>query len=101
MASILSPYIRKEPYLDPLLQIIYVSHITLKFIIDAFSSDVFKGNPAAVCPLSEWLPPETMQSIAAENNLSETAFFVPKGDDYSIRWFTPVPLPAAAVLKSP
>ena len=58
--------------------------------IDAFSSDVFKGNPAAVCPLSEWLPPETMQSIAAENNLSETAFFVPKGNDYSIRWFTPV-----------
>ena len=58
--------------------------------IDAFSSDVFKGNPAAVCPLSEWLPPETMQSIAAENNLSETAFFVPKGDGYSIRWFTPV-----------
>ena len=57
--------------------------------IDAFSSDVFKGNPAAVCPLSEWLPPETMQSIAAENNLSETAFFVPKGNDYSIRWFTP------------
>ena len=58
--------------------------------IDAFSSDVFKGNPAAVCPLSEWLPSETMQAIAAENNLSETAFFVPKGDDYAIRWFTPV-----------
>ena len=58
--------------------------------IDAFSSDVFKGNPAAVCPLSEWLPDETMQSIAQENNLSETAFFVPKGDCYHIRWFTPV-----------
>ena len=58
--------------------------------IDAFSSEVFKGNPAAVCPLPEWLPTETMQSIAAENNLSETAFFVPKGDNYSIRWFTPV-----------
>jgi len=57
--------------------------------IDAFSSDVFKGNPAAVCPLSEWLSAETMQSIASENNLSETAFFIPKGDDYSIRWFTP------------
>lgn len=57
--------------------------------IDAFSSDVFKGNPAAVCPLSEWLPAETMQSIAAENNLSETAFFVPKDDDFHIRWFTP------------
>lgn len=57
--------------------------------IDAFSSDVFKGNPAAICPLSEWLPAETMQSIASENNLSETAFFIPKGDDYSIRWFTP------------
>ncbi|MBW2610990.1 MAG: PhzF family phenazine biosynthesis protein, partial [Deltaproteobacteria bacterium] len=58
--------------------------------IDAFSSDVFKGNPAAVCPLSEWLPDETMQSIAEENNLSETAFFVPMDDNFYIRWFTPV-----------
>jgi len=58
--------------------------------IDAFTSDVFKGNPAAVCPLSEWLSDETMQSIAEENNLSETAFFVPMEDKFHIRWFTPL-----------
>ncbi len=57
--------------------------------IDAFSSKLFAGNPAAVCPLDEWLPDEMMQSIAEENNLSETAFFVPKGNGYHIRWFTP------------
>ena len=57
--------------------------------IDAFSSCVFEGNPAAVCPLDEWLPDKTMQSIAEENNLSETAFFVPKDDGFHIRWFTP------------
>jgi PhzF family phenazine biosynthesis protein len=58
--------------------------------IDAFASKLFEGNPAAVCPLDAWLPDEIMQSIAAENNLSETAFFVPKGDAYHIKWFTPV-----------
>jgi PhzF family phenazine biosynthesis protein len=58
--------------------------------IDAFTSELFKGNPAAVCPLDEWLPDEIMQSIAAENNLSETAFFVPKAGGFHIRWFTPV-----------
>ncbi len=63
--------------------------ITL-YQIDAFASKLFEGNPAAVCPLDAWLPDEIMQSIAAENNLSETAFFVPKGNDYHIRWFTPV-----------
>ena len=57
--------------------------------IDAFASALFKGNPAAVCPLDEWLPEELMQSIAEENNLSETAFFVPQNDGYHIRWFTP------------
>ncbi len=57
--------------------------------IDAFASELFKGNPAAVCPLDKWLPDEIMQSIAAENNLSETAFFVPKGSGFHIRWFTP------------
>ena len=50
---------------------------------------VFSGNPAAVCPLERWLPDEQMQSIATENNLSETAFFVPNGDGYHLRWFTP------------
>lgn len=58
--------------------------------IDAFASRLFEGNPAAVCPLDAWLPAATMQSIAAENNLSETAFFVPKGDGFHIRWFTPL-----------
>lgn len=57
--------------------------------LDAFTDKIFKGNPAAVCILEEWLPDETLQSIAAENNLSETAFFIPKGDKYPIRWFTP------------
>jgi len=63
--------------------------ITL-YQIDAFASKLFEGNPAVVCPLEAWLPGEIMQSIAAENNLSETAFFVPKGNGYHIRWFTPV-----------
>lgn len=61
--------------------------------IDAFASQVFAGNPAAVCPLTAWLPDDRMQAIAAENNLSETAFFVaePPGGaaDYALRWFTP------------
>ena len=57
--------------------------------VDAFASHLFAGNPAAVCPLEDWLPEATMQAIAAENNLSETAFFVPHGDDFAIRWFTP------------
>ena len=58
--------------------------------VDAFTSEVFKGNPAAVCPLKEWLPDEVMQKIAQENNLSETAFFINKNDSFDIRWFTPV-----------
>jgi len=57
--------------------------------VDAFASRVFAGNPAAICPLEQWLPDEQMQAIAAENNLSETAFFVPDGDGYALRWFTP------------
>ena len=59
------------------------------FQVDAFTKVPFGGNPAAVVPLSEWLPAETMQQIAAENNLAETAFFVKNGDRYDIRWFTP------------
>lgn len=57
--------------------------------VDAFTDKLFHGNPAAVCLLDEWLSGEQMQKIGAENNLSETAFIVPKGDDYEIRWFTP------------
>ena len=58
--------------------------------IDAFAERPFAGNPAAVCPLEAWLPDPVMQAIAAENNLSETAFFVPEGEDYLLRWFTPL-----------
>jgi len=58
--------------------------------IDAFSNRIFAGNPAAVCPLEEWLEGSLLQAIAQENNLSETAFFVPEKDGYHIRWFTPV-----------
>ncbi|BBK40151.1 isomerase [Allostella vacuolata] len=57
--------------------------------VDAFADRVFDGNPAAVCPLEEWLSDRHMQFIAAENNLSETAFFVPEGDGFRLRWFTP------------
>ncbi len=59
------------------------------FQVDAFSSHVFRGNPAAIVPLDRWLPDETLQSIAAENNLAETAYFVPNGSRYHLRWFTP------------
>ena len=57
--------------------------------IDAFTSRLFSGNPAAVCPLERWLPDEVMQAVAAENNLSETAFFVPTDAGFELRWFTP------------
>ena len=59
------------------------------FQADAFASSLFKGNPAAVVPLTEWLPDMTMQQIASENNLSETAFYIPEDDHFYIRWFTP------------
>jgi PhzF family phenazine biosynthesis protein len=65
----------------------------LRFVqVDAFADKPFTGNPAAVVPLLEWLPDETLQAIAMENNLSETAFTVPAGDgqaDFDLRWFTP------------
>jgi PhzF family phenazine biosynthesis protein len=57
--------------------------------VDAFTKEAFKGNPAAVCPLESWISDDMMQKIALENNLSETAFFVKKGDLYELRWFTP------------
>ena len=57
--------------------------------IDAFASEVFKGNPAAICPLDHWLPDAVLQAIAAENNLAETAYFVPNKDGFHLRWFTP------------
>ncbi len=57
--------------------------------VDAFASRVFAGNPAAVCPLDDWLPDEVLQAIAVENNLSETAFLVKRGADFDLRWFTP------------
>ncbi len=57
--------------------------------VDAFTGTVFRGNPAAVCPLDAWLPDATLQNIAAENNLSEAAFVVPRGGEFDLRWFTP------------
>ncbi|MFA6945443.1 MAG: PhzF family phenazine biosynthesis protein [Pedobacter sp.] len=57
--------------------------------VDAFTDTLFGGNPAAICPLKEWLPAPEMQKIAAENNLAETAFFIPQGRDFELRWFTP------------
>lgn len=58
--------------------------------VDAFASKHFEGNPAAVCPLDAWLDDDVLQAIAAENNLSETAFFVPAAESFALRWFTPV-----------
>jgi PhzF family phenazine biosynthesis protein len=60
------------------------------FQVDAFAEHIFEGNPAAVCPLNEWLDDALMQTIAEENNLSETAFFVATKKGFHIRWFTPV-----------
>jgi PhzF family phenazine biosynthesis protein len=57
--------------------------------VDAFSENIFEGNPAAICPMQSWLSDEQMQKIAMENNLAETAFIVPFEDAYQIRWFTP------------
>lgn len=61
------------------------------YIIDAFTNKNFSGNPAAVVPLTDWIPDSLMQSIATENNLSETAFYVKnQADLYHIRWFSPI-----------
>ena len=73
------------------------------FQVDAFSSKPFAGNPAAVMPLKEWLPDEMLAAIAAEHNLAETAYFVPQGSDFHLRWFTPtveMPLCGHATLAS-
>lgn len=59
------------------------------YVVDAFASKVFEGNPAAVCVMAKWLPDELMQKIAMENNLSETAFAVKEDECYHLRWFTP------------
>ena len=58
--------------------------------VDAFTSKIFNGNPAAVCPLEKWIDDDIMQKIANENNLSETAFFIKNKNHFDIRWFTPV-----------
>lgn len=60
-----------------------------QYQVDAFATRVFEGNPAAVCPLDAWLDDALLQSIAGENNLSETAFFVPTERGFHLRWFTP------------
>lgn len=84
-------------------------YVLTLYQVDAFTDHVFGGNPAAVCVLEDWLPEAQMQAIANENNLAETAFVVPKGEEYHIRWFTPdvevdlcghATLAAAYVLKT-
>jgi PhzF family phenazine biosynthesis protein len=68
------------------------STITMKYKlyqVDAFTDRLFGGNPAAVCPLAEWLSDDLLQKIAMENNLAETVFYVRQDDRYEIRWFTP------------
>ena len=60
-----------------------------QYIVDAFTSEPFTGNPAAVCVMENWLPEETMMKLAMENNLSETAFIVKEEQGYHLRWFTP------------
>ena len=57
--------------------------------VDAFTNTIFKGNPAAVCPLEKWISEDLMQAIAEENNVSETAFFVKNNTQFELRWFTP------------
>jgi PhzF family phenazine biosynthesis protein len=65
-------------------------HMTIPiYQADAFTDQLFGGNPAAICPLTDWLPDEVMQKIAVENNLAETAFFVKSQNGYKLRWFTP------------
>jgi PhzF family phenazine biosynthesis protein len=59
------------------------------FQVDAFTNELFRGNPAAVCPLESWPADQKLQAIAAENNLSETAFFLSRDDHFELRWFTP------------
>jgi predicted PhzF superfamily epimerase YddE/YHI9 len=61
-----------------------------QYQVDAFANRLFEGNPAAVCPLEHWLQDEVLQAIAEENRLSETAFFVPVGEIFQLRWFTPL-----------
>lgn len=60
-----------------------------QYVIDAFGDGAFTGNPAAVVPLEQWADDSTLQAIAAQNNLSETAFFIDRGDSVDLRWFTP------------
>jgi len=60
-----------------------------QYIVDAFTTELFKGNPAAVCVMDKWISDSLMQAIAKENNISETAFCVKEGEVYHLRWFTP------------
>ena len=65
-------------------------HSLIQYQVDAFTTRAFAGNPAAVCPLDHWLDDSLLQAIAEENNLSETAFFVPSARGFELRWFTPL-----------
>ena len=73
------------PFIDPEVFPMFIPI----YQVDAFADHLFAGNPAAVCPLESWPDDRLLQSIASENNLSETAFFVRNGDGFRLRWFTP------------
>ena len=60
-----------------------------QYVVDAFTETLFRGNPAVVCVMDQWLPDDLMQSVAVENCFSETAFAVKEGGKYHLRWFTP------------
>jgi PhzF family phenazine biosynthesis protein len=93
-----------KPKTAKFARICYKSHMRIPiFYVDAFTRVRFAGNPAAVMPMTAFLPDATLQAVAAENNLAETAFLVPRGADYALRWFTPaveVPLCGHATLAS-
>ncbi len=79
---------RKRCYGDAAVAYHRVMYLPL-FHLNAFTNQPFAGNPAAVCPLTGWLDDALLQRVASENNLSETAFLAPRGEDYELRWFTP------------
>lgn len=68
--------------------LLFILMKTKLYQVDAFTNNVFGGNPAAVCPLAEWIADDLMQNIAMETNLADTAFYVPNGNGFDIRWFT-------------
>ena len=88
MSGPLPPCGPRDPSAEPAPQACGPARIPM-YVVDAFADRVFAGNPAAVCLLDQWLPDPILQAIAAENNLSETAFIVREASRHALRWFTP------------